>query len=301
MGLSRIVKQPVRRFLIDHFPQLIISHEWPGFVGRRIDWSNPVDLNEKIQWLICFSDTSEWSRLSDKYLVREYVKSKGLGEILPALYGVWSDADEIELDALPDRFVLKCNHDSGSVFIIDKSHTTDFNSIRQEINRRLKRKFGYDCCEPHYNKIMPKVIAEELLESSDSDVMFSSSLIDYKVWCFNGEPYSFLVCYGRGEGKVFINAYDLDWTVHPEYSVFDNHHLDGNGKVNKPKTYERMLECARTLSSGFPEVRVDFYEVNGKLFFGEMTFTSLAGRMTYYTEDYLKQMGNQIILPHKKK
>lgn len=301
MSIVRRIKDIIRRTLIDHYPRLIVEHEWPGVTGRRIDWKNPKDINEKIQWLICFSDISEWSRLTDKVLVREYIKKKGLEDLLPRLYGVWDDANDIILSELPDKFVLKCNHDSGSIHVIDKSKSFDFEAIKKKLNDLLRIKFGYVGCEPHYNRIKPRIIAEELLESHDPEAAFSSSLIDYKVWCFNGEPHSFLVCYGRDQDHdiIYLNEYDLDWNVHPEYSVFDDHFLDGEGKVKKPKTFTQMLDSARALSEGFPEVRVDFYEVDGKLYFGEMTFTSLAGRMPYYTNDYLIELGSKISLPKR--
>ncbi len=297
MDVLRIIKQPIRRFLIDHFPHLIIEHEWPGFAGRKIDWNNPVDLNEKIQWLSCFSDTSEWSRLTDKYLVREYVKSKGLGDLLPELYGVWEKAEDIDFDTLPCRFVLKCNHDSGSVFIIDKRKINDFDALRRTLCISLNRKFGYNNCEPHYNRISPMIIAEEFLESHDPEVSFSSSLIDYKVWCFHGRPYSIWVCYGRTSSETYVNIYDLDWNVHPEVSVFTKHYRNGRGIVPKPTCLDRMLASAAVLADDFPEVRVDFFEVDDNLYFGEMTFTALAGRMEVFTDDYLKTMGSQIVLP----
>ena len=297
MSFITKIKWSVRKFLIDHFPRIIVEHEWPGFAGRKIDWKNPRDINEKIQWLICYSDTTEWSRLTDKYLVREYVKEKGLAELLPELYGVWEDANQIDFDALPGKFVLKCNHDSGSVIVVDKSKNNDYKAIISDLNRNLKRKFGYVGCEPHYNRIKPLIIAEQYLESHDPSVSFSSSLVDYKVWCFNGIPFSIWGCYGRNNGHAYVNEYDLAWNVHPEYSVFNEHYRNGDGRLPRPKKLESMLECSKALSEGFPEVRVDFYEVDGQLFFGEMTFTSLAGRMDFYTEQYMEKMGQSIILP----
>lgn len=290
----------MRRYLIDHYPQIIIQHEWPGVTGHRIDWNAPRDINEKIQWLMCFSDTTEWTRLSDKYLVREYVKARGLGSILTKQYGVWNDARNIDFDLLPNKFVLKCNHDSGSTVILDKTQDIDFEGIVHYLNNRLKQKFGYVNCEPHYNTIKPLVIAEEFIESKDEETAFSTSLIDYKVWCFNGTPHSIWTCYSRNEGHTFVNEYDLMWNLHEECSVFNNHYRNGKGLVPKPRTLDQMRDAARVLSEGFPEVRVDFYEADGRLIFGEMTFSSLGGRMDFYTEDYLKQLGDMIILPSKK-
>lgn len=287
-----------RNFMLDHFRHIMINRVWRAKYHREIDWDNPKDINEKIQWLMCFSDTVKWSECSDKYKVRDYVKSKGLEHILVKLYGKWDKAEDIDYDLLPNKFVLKCNHDSGTCFILDKKMGFDKEAVNKELNRKLKIKFGYQNRETYYNRIKPCIIAEEFLESNDN--VFSSSLIDYKIWCFDGKPYSIWACYSRSKECTYVNIYDLDWNVHPEYSVFTNHYRDGKGKVPKPKTLEEMLKAAATLSKGFPEVRADFYEVNGKLYFGELTFASLCGMMDFYTDDYLKELGDQVILPNNK-
>ena len=286
------------RFLVDHYPRVIIDHRWKRDYGYSIDWNNPRDLNEKIQWLICYGDTSLWPILADKYLVRDYVKSKGLGHLLPELYGVWEDANDIDFNTLPDKFVLKCNHDSGSTHIVDKAKGYSKEFLVRDLNDHLRYKFGYRFCEPHYNKIHPKIIAEQVL-FSEKDSAFSSSLVDYKVWCFNGKPYSVWVCYNRDHDKTYVNEYDLEWIAHPEYSVFTDHYRDGHCLVPKPEPLSDMLEIAGRLSEGQPEVRVDFYIVDGRLYFGEMTLTSNYGRMAFYTKDYLIELGDQVKLPER--
>ena len=132
--------------------------------GRTIDWEHPRDLNEVINVLEFCTDTREWSRLSDKILVRDYVKEKGLEDILIPLLGVWDDANDIDFDVLPQKFVLKCNHDSGSAHIIDKAKGYDREKIVSELNQCLGRKFGDLYNEPHYNRIVPKVLAEEFID-----------------------------------------------------------------------------------------------------------------------------------------
>ncbi|MBQ6253496.1 MAG: glycosyltransferase [Bacteroidales bacterium] len=300
MRLIKTVKSLIKRLLIDHCPQLIIEHEWPGVTGHKIDWNNPKDLNEKIQWLTCFSDTTEWSRLTDKLLVRDYLREKGFESLLPKLYGYWENADSINVEELPEKFVLKCNHDSGSTIIVDKSKGFDWLSIKSFLNQKLNRKFGYVGCEPHYNRIKPLIIAEEYLEPSAREIAISSSIVDYKVWCFNGEPFCTWTCHNRTNECAEVNVYDMDWRVHPECSVFNDHYRDGKGVIPKPESFGNMMKAASILSEGFPQVRVDFYEVGGKLYFGEMTFTSLAGRMDFYTEAFLKEMGDKVVLPNKK-
>lgn len=290
------IRKKISSLLWEYFPKFQATRKLKRN-GFSIDWNNPKDLNEKIQWLLYNTDISEWTRLADKFLVRDFVKERGLEDILVPLYGRWYDAEDINYDSLPEKFVLKCNHDCGSYHIIDK--TAGFNKIEinKDLNERLRYRWGETNGEIHYKKIEPCIIAEKYLESSDYS--FSTSLVDYKVWCFNGNPYCIFVGYGRTKDSLYINVYDLDWNVHPEYSVFDNHFRNGNGLVPRPKSLEEMIEDAKILSKGFPEVRVDFYDIDGKLYFGEMTFTSGQGMMPYFTKKYLLEMGNQILLPKK--
>lgn len=299
---NRITKK-WNEFLVDYFTKYVLSKYWYRDFHYRLDWNNPKDLNEKIQWLILNSDTSEWSRLADKVAVRDYVKEKGLGHMLIPLLGVWNDARKIDFDKLPDKFVLKCNHDSASVKIIDKSVGFDKKKIIEDFNNKLRVKFGYLSCEPHYNRIPPMIMAEEYLPIDGAGI--SKTPIDYKIWCFNGKPYIVWVAYNRDNvhGHVEVEQYDLKWNYHHEWGRFTNHYRDGGGKVPCPKSFDDMLNAAKLLSEGFPEVRVDFYDVSGKAYFGEMTFTSDCGRMPFYSKDFLLQMGELVDLslaPKKK-
>jgi len=287
-------KKIIRNKILDYYPKLLVNNEWKH-QGKVFDWDHPKDLNEKILWLLYCTDTSKWTELADKYKVREYVKQCGLGDLLIPLLGKWDRAEDIDYDSLPDKFVLKCNHDSGSTHIIDKTKEFDKDAINAELNKHLKQNYAYVHGEMHYKNIKPCIIAENLLEQGECN--FSTSLIDYKIWCFNGKPYIIWACYSRSKECVYVNFYDFDWNVHPEYSVFDCHYRNGKGKLPRPQKLKEMLLAASKLSDGFPQVRVDFYETNGILYFGEMTFTSERGRMSYFTESFLKELGNQVILP----
>ncbi len=295
--LANRFRRYIHLFLLNIFPKLIISRKWKRKFGYSIDWKHPRDINEKIQWLLVYSDTSEWTRLADKYKVREYVKEKGLANLLVPLYGVWETTEEIDFDGLPDKFVIKCNHDFGSTIIVDKNDI-NYNQklICKKLNKCLKRDFGYNG-ELHYRGIPRKIIAEKYLELTELDKRYSTSLIDYKVWCLEGEPCSILVCYNRGEGRLYLNVYDLDWIFHPEYSLSTRHCEVGDGKIPSPMTLPEMLSAASVLSKGFHEVRVDFYEVEGRLYFGEMTFTCNEGMIDYYTPEFLKMLGDRVKLP----
>jgi len=280
--------------MLDHFHHILVDQEWMRWKGYKVDWKNPRDINEKIQWLLCFSDTSKWSVFSDKIKVREYVESKGAGDLLIPLLGVWDCAEDIDFGSLPDRFVIKCNHDSGSSHIVDKAAGFNEDAIRSDLASHLKVKYGYVHGEMYYNDIKPRVLAEKLLEG-DKDI--SGSTVDYKVWCFDGKPYSVLTCSDRKEDSLDLNIYDLEWNVHPEALSITGHYKDGGGKIPKPACLDEILYAASKLSEGFPEVRVDFYQSGGKAYFGEMTFSSLCGKMDYFTDKYLVELGRQCVLP----
>lgn len=262
--------------------------------GHYIDWDNPRDLNEVINYLEFCTDTTEWTRLSDKLLVRDYVKSKGLEDILVPLLGVWDDARLIDFDSLPNKFVLKCNHDSGSTHIIDKEKGFDKELLIKELNERLTIKYGFINNEPHYNAIQPKIIAEQFIDLDA--VGLSSSPIDYKVFCYNGNPDVIWVAYNRCKESVYHETRDTNWTHKDDFGADDFYYRKGNGIIPKPLSLDRMLSAARLLSQGLPQVRVDFYDVNGTLYFGEMTFTSDCGRMPFFSKEYLKAAGAKIDL-----
>lgn len=275
-------------------PKLLASLYYYKATGKIMDWSNPKDLNEKILWLSLCSDTSEWTDLADKYKVREFIERKGYGDLLTKLYGVWENANEIDYKTLPNHFVLKTNHGSGTNIIVKDKSKLNIKATNEQLNKWLKMKFGWPV-EPHYLRIKPLIIAEEFLE--DKENVFSSSLVDYKVYCMNGKPEIIRVYHNRTKNSVFVETFDLEWNYHPETSVFSRQYQDGGGKTHRPYNLHRMIDIARNLSSDFPQLRVDFYEVNKKLYFGEMTFTSNQGTITSFTNDFLMELGQKVILP----
>lgn len=261
---------------------------------KPINWKNPKSINEKINWLKFYSDTTQWTELSDKYRVREYIKSCGYGDMLVPLYGKWDSADDIKWDELPEQFVLKANNGSGDILLCNDKSKLDIPTLTQKYNQILKKKFGNKLAEPHYNKIKPCLIAEQLLDASRQSTK-SSSLIDYKIWCFNGQTSYILVCANRSSSGTEKGIFDSSWQYHPEFmkKEFQSTNIPN---MPRPASLSQMLQAASALSQGFPQVRIDFYEVDGKPYFGEMTFTSAAGFMTSYTDDFLNQLGNLVIL-----
>ena len=258
-------------------------------------FKNPRDLNEKINYLKFYGDTTMWPMLSDKYKVREYIESLGLGHTLVKLYGKWKDARNIDWDALPDQFILKCNNGTGDVYICKDKNSIDKEKITHYFNRMLKRDFGEVAGEPHYTKIKPYIIAEELLDSTTQPCN-SSSLVDYKIWCFNGEPFHIWCFYDRQKNHALEALFDLEWNPHPQYFKWDEHYAQPKETLPKPKCLNEMLEIAKKLSKGFPEVRVDLYEVNGRVYFGELTFSSNGGYDNGLTQEYSNMLGDLIKL-----
>ena len=185
MTLRKKLYQVYKRFMLDHFHRVYVDQEWMKWKGYKVDWENPRDINEKIQWLLCYSDTSMWTLCSDKYNVRDYVKSKGLEDILVPLLGVWDKAEDVDFESLPDKFVIKCNHDSGSVIAVDKSKGYDPDAIRADLSSHLARRYGYRAGELFYNRIKPRIIAERYIEQ-DIPVL-QGMPVDYKFWCFDGK------------------------------------------------------------------------------------------------------------------
>lgn len=290
----------MRRFICNLIylisPRLLAKYYyWRKTPGKRrwLDFRNPQDLNEKINWLKFYSDTSEWEIYADKYKVRDYVRSKGLERILPALYGVWDNADKIDFDSLPDSFIFKTNHGCDTNIIVKDKTQIDIVKVRKDLNRMLKKKYGKESVELHYKGIRPMIIAEQLLTNTAT---FSSSIVDYKIWCFNGKPFSVLVCSDRSGHKMCLGDYDLEWNYRPENLVFSSQYLKSNCEIPKPHNFDRMLEFASILSEKLPQARIDFYNIDGNIYFGEMTMTSRGGYMNYYTREYLEEMGQRVDL-----
>ena len=265
---------------------------------RFVDFKNPRTLNEKIQWLKLKTDIKEWSRLSDKYAVRDYVKFCGCEENLVALYGKWDDVEQIDFGMLPNSFVLKANNGCGSVILVKDKRECDWEKTKTTLKEWLSKPFGADGGEIQYLSIKPCIIAEELLELDEQDKRYSSSLIDYKIWCFNGTPQYIMTCTNRTQSGVELQVYDLNWNV-----VTNSLKSTGVDKVGdlipKPELLVELLRVAEKLAKPFPCVRIDLYCARGKVYFGEMTFTSFGGMMNYYTPQFLLQTGDMIDLHYK--
>lgn len=277
-------------------PMWLANKQYKKNFGRSINWSNPTEMNEKIRWMQFYTDTSKWSYLADKFLTREYVESKGYGDILVPLLGVWSNANDIDFEKLPVQFVIKTNHGCGDVFIVKDKRKTNLEEIRHKLNYYLNKPFGYETAELHYLSIKPRIIAEHLLPT---DNHFSSSIVDYKFYCVNGEPYCCGVFYDRCPQTHHTNStfYDMQWKRHDEWR---NPTIKTPSKdISRPYTFDRMKQICKDLAKDFPFVRLDFYEANKHVYFGEFTFTPAALSGGSMNLELCNEIGRLIILPSK--
>ena len=278
-----------------HHPIMLMKLRYYARFHKRLDLNNPKTLNEKILYLSLRTDTSLWTVCSDKYEVREYVKKCGLEDILVKLYGVWENAQDIDFDNLPEKYVLKGTHSCDDLIFVDGSNPINRDEAITFFEKDLKTKYGAFEGGMHYLRIKPRIIAEELLDNDAESLRFSSTLIDYKVWCFNGKPNFIWTVSNRDGNHKESMVYDLNWTPRPECQVYENGYIEGR-PLPRPLTLEAMIDAAEKLAKPFPEVRVDFYSLGNKLYFGELTFTSHGGLMQNYTDEFQKEIGDLIDL-----
>lgn len=274
-------------------PQKVANKIYKSIMNKDINWDNPKDLIEKIYWLQLYTDTSLWTLCADKYKMREYVKSKGCYDLLPQLYGCWDNANDIDFSTLPNQFVLKSNNGCGQVLIVKDKTKLDINNTINTLNKWMRSKYGYIDAQIHYTKIKPCIIAEEYLKNENNPN--ETSLIDYKIWCFHGKPEFILVAYDRGKDNngYYLSAYDLEWNNISDIALNKNSKHHNGQTIKKPLCLSEMIKYASILSKDFPEVRVDFYETNGKLNIGELTFTSGHGS---YNNKFYEYLGSKIDL-----
>ena len=271
------------------------------FQGKKPNLKDPKNLIEKIYWLELNSDTSLWTKCTDKYRVREYIAECGLIDYMPKLYGKWDKVDNINFTNLPNEFVLKTNDGCGTVYIVHNKEEEDLDKIRVMLKGWLKQiHYGYSNAQLHYLGIKSCIIAEELLKQTEKESHISPfSLIDYKIWAFRGEPECIWVAYNRQKHKVKMHLYDLNWNPMPHYLAPNSHYIyDSSISIPKPQCLSEMLNMTSILSRNFPEVRVDFYVVNNRPYIGELTFASGYG---YFTEEYYKLLGEKVNISTKNK
>ena len=285
--------------LVDTDKKRALELKWRLDMGTKLDWRHPRTFNEKIQWLEAFSDTSLWTKYADKHEVRKYVEACGYQDTLLQEYGLWDSVDDIDFDALPDSFAIKCTHDYASTVLVEDKSKIDKESLVKHLRWRMKLTHGYETVEPHYTKIPHRIIAVELLPHSSKDGEIGAAPIDYKILCIEGKAYLMLICYNRNiqQNKHVCEYYSLDpWEQRLDYLSEKYRHQDFR-PIPRPENLNQMIEMAETLSKGFHQVRVDLYNIDGKIYFGELTFTWSCGRIDNQSEELQKSLGEKILLP----
>ena len=254
--------------------------------GLKLDLKNPTRFNEKLQWLKLHDRKPEYTTYVDKYAVRNHVKNIIGEEYLIPICGIWDSGEDIDFDALPEKCVLKCTHDSGSVAIVDK------NTNREEVKKKLKKWLAADYYlrgrEWPYKNVKRRVIGEMFMENSTT-----IGLNDYKFMCFNGEPQMLMVCSERTEMGPKVTFLDLDWNRLP----FERHYPASDRPIEKPKNFDLMIDICKKLAVGMPFVRVDLYEIKGKVYFGELTLYPGCGFEEFRPDEWDEKVGSMIKLP----
>lgn len=259
-------------------------------MNRKLNLNKPETFNEKLQWLKLYDRKPEYTKMVDKYEAKQYVANIIGEEYIISTLGIYDGFEDINFNELPNQFVLKPTHTSGDVFICKDKSIVDYKKLKKQVDKWLKRKYYYLHREWPYKNVKPRIIIEKYMKNKEDTV-----LKDYKFMCFNGKVKCSFVCSNRNS-KIGLNVdfYDLNWNKMP----FERHYPNSNSVIEKPINYDLMIELAEKLSKNIPFVRVDFYEVDKKLYFGELTFYPGAGFEEFNPEEYDKKLGGMLELPN---
>lgn len=288
--LNELLICVMNKFSLKFIPdKLYLKLKYRLIFKKKLNIENPQTFNEKLQWLKLYDRNPLYTKLSDKYEVREYVKNVIGAEYLVPLFGVYNRFDEIDFEKLPNKFVIKCTHDSGGVVICKNKHNFDYAKAKKKINKSLKRNYYYSGREWPYKDIKPKIIIEKYLIDESSQ-----QLNDYKFFIFNEKLAYSLICSDREK--------NLKFTFFDRKGKFMNLCQDGcpnDKQVSMPRNYTKMVNLAIKLSKGIPQIRVDFYEINNKIYFGELTFYDSSGFGKFEPKEFDLEIGKLLKLPIK--
>lgn len=285
-----ICKEEIKKYIPD---KIFLKYLYYKRMDKKIDLTCPQTFNEKLQWLKLYDRSPEYTKMVDKYEAKKYVADI-IGEeyIIPTL-GVWNKFEDIDFNQLPNQFVLKCTHDSGGLVICKDKAKLNIEDAKKKINKSLKRNYYYSGREWPYKNVKPRIIAERYMQNKNDE-----DLKDYKFFCFNGEPKIILVCSERFSSSNMCETwFDENWNCLDIIEA--NHRI--NKKIKKPVNFSPMMEFSKKLSKNIPFIRVDFYEIDGKIYFGELTFFPAAGFEKFEPEKWNRRLGNMLELPREKK
>ena len=259
-------------------------------IGKRLNLKNPKTFNEKLQWLKLYDRKKIYTTLVDKFAVKKYVADK-IGEqyVIPTL-GVWENFDDVDFTVLPNRFVMKCTHDSGGIVICKDRNDLDMKKVRNKIMKSMRRNYYKSYREWPYKNVRPRIIVEEYMEDSKT-----KELRDYKFFCFDGVVQAMFIASDRQNERedTKFDFFDKNFN----HLALTNGHPNASVLPNKPEKFDEMIHLCELLSKGIPQVRVDFYEVDSKVFFGEMTFAHWGGFTPFQPSDWDYKFGSWITLP----
>lgn len=267
-------------------PRLFIKLKYWVMNNQSINLKNPETFNEKLNWMKLNYKKEEFKKLVDKYEVRDFVKKTIGEEYLIELLGVWDKVEDIDFESLPDQFVLKCTHDNRSTVICSDRSKLDIEKAKETLKRGLKRKFYALTGEWQYKNDHPRIIAEKYMTDGKTEF-----LTDYKFYCFEGKPHMVLVVNDRF-GDTRHNYYDMDFNKLPCVLDYPN----AEKLHEKPENFDTMVELAKKLSKGLFHVRVDLYNINGKIYFSELTFYNNNGMIAFHDKDWEYKLGDLIDL-----
>lgn len=272
-----------------------IRRRYKSCFGKEIDLDNPTTLSEKLNWIKLYDRRPEYTMMVDKYEVKKWVSDKiGSEHVVPAL-GVWEHFDDIDFDKLPERFVLKCTHDSGGVILVRDKSKLDKSKAKKKLESHLKKNYYLTSREWPYKNVKPRILAEPFI-----DGLGEEDSVEYKVSCVNGRVGIITACTGPAHDALWLRGndhYNREWNYKFPFSLY---YKPAKVEPQKPKEHMEIVRICEELSKGIPAVRVDVYVKDGIVYFGEMTFFTWGGFCKFDPIEWDEKLGKAVELPNKK-
>lgn len=292
--IKRILKDPrlILTFILSRYchwmnDELYLRLLYFLRVGKILHLNPPRTFNEKLQWLKLYDRHSEYTKMVDKAAAKEYVAGIiGKEYIIPTL-GVWDEFEDIDFDALPNQFVLKCTHDSGGLIVCNNKEKLDIEKAKKKINKSLRKNYFHGTREYPYKNVKPHVLVEKYMEDENEELQ------DYKLMCFNGKVKCSFVCSERfSSDGLKVTFFDRNWVKMPFYRKYPNSKVT----IFKPHSYDKMVELAEKIAQKIanPFIRIDFYNIKEQIYFGEITFYPGSGMEIFYPAEWDRVLGDWI-------
>lgn len=280
----------LKRILLKLLPaKLYVKLQFKRRMGKHLNLTSPTTFNEKLQYIKLYDKNPLYTKLADKVAIKPYVANIIGQEYIIPTYGVWNSYDDIDFTTLPNQFVLKCNHDSGTVKIVRNKNLINHSEFKAFFQEALNRNFYYPGREWAYKNITPKIFAEELLQDINLN---NEDLLDYKFFCFNGKVDSIMVCKERNTGDTKFYFFNRNWQF-LKYNK-ENLNLSDDFSMPKPDNLKEMIAIAEKLTQGLRFIRLDLYNVNGKIYFSEYTLYPDCGYDSTFTDEADHYYGNKL-------